>query len=304
MVNYLVGTGGWAYFPTGEKSKLNAYSKVFNFVEVNSTFYEYPSLRTVENWRRIVPSGFTFSVRCNQDLTHRIGLKPVNGAYEVLGRILEYCRILSAPYLILETPASYMFSDKNVSEAADFLGSVNLRGLRLVWENRSPLTPKAIDLMQGSKIVHSADLSKEEPFFSSDVLYTRLFGKGKHNIYQFSDSELKEIDYKILHSNATTVAMSYHGVRMNTDALRFVHYKKTGKFPSVTGLSGVASAKAVLAEDARFPTSKEALIEDQGWKIFDASAESRVHLADWLKCIPEGTYSSIDDVATALETTR
>jgi uncharacterized protein YecE (DUF72 family) len=48
MINYLVGTGGWAYFQVPGKPSLKAYSEVFNFVEVNSTFYEYPSQRTVE----------------------------------------------------------------------------------------------------------------------------------------------------------------------------------------------------------------------------------------------------------------
>ena len=78
MVEYLVGTGGWAYFNVPGKQPLKAYSEVFNFVEVNYTFYEYPDVRRVERWRRAVPEDFTFSVRCNQDLTHTIGLKPVD----------------------------------------------------------------------------------------------------------------------------------------------------------------------------------------------------------------------------------
>ena len=59
MTDYLVGTGGWAYFNASQehKSVLNAYSKVFNFVEVNYTFYEYPDIRRVERWRRTVPPG-------------------------------------------------------------------------------------------------------------------------------------------------------------------------------------------------------------------------------------------------------
>ena len=42
LTDYLVGTGGWAYFKVSGKPKLKAYSEVFNFVEVNYTFYEYP----------------------------------------------------------------------------------------------------------------------------------------------------------------------------------------------------------------------------------------------------------------------
>ena len=296
-----MGTGGWAYFPADAGSRLKAYSRVFNFVEVNSTFYEYPDPRRVESWRRMVPSDFTFSVRCHQDLTHRIGLKPTDDAYRVLGQTANYCNILRAPFLVLETPASYVFSDEAVEDARAVLSSSKLGGVRLVWENRSPLTKKAQSMMQDLNIVHSVDLSRQTPLFASDVLYTRLFGKGKHNIYQFTDKELEEIAHKVLNSKAKTVALSYHGVRMNTDALRFNNYLKTGTFPSITQFTGVAAAKAVLAEDANFPATKQALIDNQGWKIFDATSSNRLRLSEWLAKIPDKVYSSVEEVAQELE---
>jgi len=249
----------------------------------------------------MVPSDFTFSVRCHQDLTHRIGLKPTDDAYRVLGQTANYCNILRAPFLVLETPASYVFSDEAVEDARAVLSSSKLGGVRLVWENRSPLTKKAQSMMQDLNIVHSVDLSRQTPLFASDVLYTRLFGKGKHNIYQFTDKELEEIAHKVLNSKAKTVALSYHGVRMNTDALRFNNYLKTGTFPSITQFTGVAAAKAVLAEDANFPATKHALIDNQGWKIFDATSSNRLRLSEWLAKIPDKVYSSVEEVAQELE---
>jgi uncharacterized protein YecE (DUF72 family) len=85
------------------------YSEVFNFVELNYTFYDYPNIRLVEGWRKKVTKDFTFSVRCQQDLTHKIGLKPVDEAYQVLGQMVTYCRILEAPFLVLETPVGNVF---------------------------------------------------------------------------------------------------------------------------------------------------------------------------------------------------
>ncbi len=304
MTEYFVGAGGWAYFPVKVQPKLKAYAEVFNFVEVNSTFYEYPDPKVMEKWRRIVSPDFTFSVRCHQDLTHRIGLKPADEAYHVLGQMVAYCGILRAPWLVLETPASYVLDDQTVDEASALLASANLHGVRLAWEPRAQVTRKAQKMMQEHNIAHAVDLSRETPLFASDAIYTRLFGKGNHNIYQFSDDELKQIDNKILLSKAKTVSLAYHGVRMYTDALRFAHYKKTGTFPSVTGFTGVASARTVLAEDTQFPVEKGELVEKQGWKVFDASSEERIHLTDWLQLLPEKTYGSLDEVVSALEATR
>lgn len=301
VTQYLIGTGGWAYFNAPDKSSLEAYSRVFNFVEVNYTFYEYPEIRRVEHWRRIVPSGFTFTVRCHQDLTHRIGLRPVDEALEVFGQMIGYCRILNAPFLHLETPVSYSLNGTKLEEAKDFFSTIDSKGVKLAWEIRSPLTEEIVNLLCDFNIVHSVDLSRDEPALPSDVIYTRLFGKGKHNIYQFTDEELEEIDQKILKAETKTAVITYHGIRMNVDAIRFEQYKETGAFPQVTQFTGVDSARAVLSEDARFPSTKAELIEHQGWKVIDLTEKKRVHLSDLLSKLPERTYDSLETVVQELE---
>jgi uncharacterized protein YecE (DUF72 family) len=301
LTDYLVGTGGWAYFKVAGKPSLKAYSELFNFVEVNYTFYEYPDTHMVEQWRRTVPDDFTFAVRCHQDLTHRIGLKPVDEAYYVLGRMMSYCGILDAPFLVLETPARYVMIEDAVDRARDFLSSANLRGVRLVWEVRAPVTPAVVDLMRDFNAVHCVDLSRETPSVESDIVYSRLFGKGKHNIWQFTDNELLAVDQEIESINPRIAALSYHGARMNTDAARYMQYKKSGKFIPVTAFTGVDSARAVLSEDAKFPMSKSELIENQGWKVIDLSVDRRVHLSELLSKVPDKSYGSVDEVVEALE---
>jgi len=301
VTQYLIGTGGWTYFNAPNKSSLEAYSKVFNFVEVNYTFYEYPEIRRVEHWRRIVSKDFTFTVRCHQDLTHRIGLRPVDEAYTVFGQMIGYCRTLNAPFLHLETPASYGLDDAKLEETKAFFSTIDSKGVRLAWEIRSPLTRKAVNLLRDFNIVHSVDLSRDEPVLRSDTIYTRLFGKGKHNIYQFTDEELEEIDRKILKAETKTAVITYHGIRMNADAIRFEQYKETGAFPQVTQFTGIDSARAVLNEDAGFPSTKAELIEHQGWKVIDLTAKKRVHLSDLLSKLPERTYVSLDAVVQELE---
>jgi hypothetical protein len=69
----------------------------------------------------------------------------------------------------------------------------------------------------------------------------------------------------------------------------------------VTAYTGLASARAVLSEDAVFPSTKQSLISDQGWKVVDITAEKRVHLSDLLSKISENTYSSLNEVIRALE---
>jgi hypothetical protein len=212
-----------------------------------------------------------------------------------------YCQVLNAPFLVLETPKSYTFEKNEIEEAKQFFSTFNPKNVRLVWEMRAPITKDTSELMRELNIVHCIDLSVSEPSFWSDVAYTRLFGKGVHNIYQFTDEELEEIDQKILKSEARTVAVSFHGVRMIKDSFRLKEYKQTGVFPPVTEFIGVESARAVLSEDAEFPSSRARLIEHQGWKVIDLTADKRVHLSEMLLRIPEKTYNNIDEVIQSLE---
>jgi len=301
LTEYLIGTGGWAYFKIPNKSSLKAYSEVFDFVEVNYTFYEYPSVKMVERWRRTVPSDFTFTVRCHRDLTHRIGLKPVDEAYAVFSRMISICKILEAPFLHLLTPASYVFDDEKISQVKDLFSSIDLKGVRLAWEIRSQKETKLANIMRDFEIVHSIDLSRENPSSESDTIYSRVFGKGKHNIYQFTDDELKKIDRKAIDASVKMAIITWHGVKMTSDAARFKKYKETGNFLPVTAYTGVDSARAVLKEDARFPSTKAELIENQGWKVIDLTAEKRVHLSELLNKIHEKTYSDVKEVTKELK---
>ncbi len=297
MTDYLIGTGGWAYFKIPNKPSLKAYSEIFNFVEVNYTFYHFPSTQTVERWRRTVPRDFTFSVRCHQDLTHKIGLKPVDSAYETFYKTKMYAEILHTPYLVLETPSSFSVNDKT----RDFLFSLNLKGIQLVWEYRAPMVKAVSNLMQDLNIVQCVDLSRQQPDYNLDVTYSRLFGKGQQNIYQFTNNELVEIQLKAEQTRSKKVILSYHGARMHSDALRFKQHLISGKFMQATSAIGVDSARSVLSEDAFFPSTKSELVQSQGWKVIDVKVDRTAHLSEFLNNIPEKVYNNVDDVVKELE---
>ena len=80
----ILGTSGWYYpewegsfYERGEKRKLRAYSRVFSTVEINSTWYRYPSKGSVLGWLRYSPENFIFTAKLPQVITHtkKLGLK-------------------------------------------------------------------------------------------------------------------------------------------------------------------------------------------------------------------------------------
>jgi uncharacterized protein YecE (DUF72 family) len=302
---YLIGTGGWAYFHVPRLHSLVAYSKAFNFVEVNSTFYQIPPLKEVETWRRLVPPDFQFTVRAHRRLSHKGRLEPTQEALETFERMKQTCSILKADILHLQTPPSLKPTQTSIQQLREFLSSIDLGKLRLAMEVRgipsSKMPSDLLKTMQDYNIVHCIDLSKGEvPAYESDTLYSRLFGKGYYNIYQPTDEELREIDKKASTGRFEKVILSFHFVGMYKDAARLKVYRETGKFPMVTRSTGLSSLEEVLQKDASFPMTKQELIHHQGWKLFDLTEDKRILAREFLQKLPERTYHNTSEVMDTL----
>lgn len=85
-----IGTSGWSYprgegtwtghfYPRGKVNELEYYSRFFNAVEVNSSFYRPPNPAYVYNWVRRVPEDFLFTVKLWQKFTHPRMYKEATG---------------------------------------------------------------------------------------------------------------------------------------------------------------------------------------------------------------------------------
>ena len=57
------------------KSRLHYYSSIFNTIEINSSFYKTPMLKTYERWAADVPEDFQFTLKLSKDVTHAKELK-------------------------------------------------------------------------------------------------------------------------------------------------------------------------------------------------------------------------------------
>lgn len=81
-----LGTQGWNYdawvgpfYPEGTKAVdfLNVYSRAFDTVEVDSTFYAVPPAKTIRGWAQRTPPGFAFALKMPQEITHERRLRDV-----------------------------------------------------------------------------------------------------------------------------------------------------------------------------------------------------------------------------------
>jgi len=77
-----IGTSGWDYddwvgpFYDSDRGMFTSYAKLFDTVEVNSSFYTLLSERFYEGLARSAPPGFYFSVKMYRGVTHKRLLNP------------------------------------------------------------------------------------------------------------------------------------------------------------------------------------------------------------------------------------
>jgi uncharacterized protein YecE (DUF72 family) len=80
-----VGTSGYSFsqwkggfYPDDARPAdfLELYAKRLPTVEINNTFYRFPSEKVIEDWKQRTPAGFRFALKANRRLTHFMRLGP------------------------------------------------------------------------------------------------------------------------------------------------------------------------------------------------------------------------------------
>jgi uncharacterized protein YecE (DUF72 family) len=217
-----VGAGGWLEYKTnrlGGQSTLREYSKEFDFVEINSTFYRIMQPHTIELWRRSVPAIFEFSVKCYKALTHEIGLRPVEDAFRVFSMMQNYCKILDANILVMQTPPTLKLDDKFVGDARAFFNSAKIDKLRIAFEFRTmpgKMSTNLAGMLRDFNMIHTIDLTFEDPRFESNLLYSRVFGRPEKG-NMLDDRDLERIKTKVERSESHEVRIVGHSLKMIDD---------------------------------------------------------------------------------------
>lgn len=108
---YFLGCPQWQHpdwagrLPVGN-SPLARYSRVFNSVEGNTTFYATPSRQQGEQWRAQVPEDFRFLFKFPREITHDCLLKGVDGlAKRFLEGLAPLADVLGP--MLLQLPAAF-----------------------------------------------------------------------------------------------------------------------------------------------------------------------------------------------------
>jgi uncharacterized protein YecE (DUF72 family) len=197
-----IGTSGWSYnhwagkfYPADLKNSywLNYYSKEFNTVEINSSFYHLPKSQTFVNWGKNTGAGFLFSVKVSRYITH---IKRLLDCSEPLGRLLAAAKELGdklGPFLFQLPPS--LSEDR--SRLEDFL-KILPKNYRFAFEfrNESWFNKDVYNLLRDSGCAIVISSSHRFPYreeVTADFCYVRMHGPANLYCSCYSKDELKKI---------------------------------------------------------------------------------------------------------------
>jgi uncharacterized protein YecE (DUF72 family) len=219
-----------------------AYFKQFKVVEVQQTFYDPPSLATLEKWRQEAPAAFEFTMKAWQVITHfstsstyrRLrspftqqaraeagGFRWNRTTINAWQRTLECARVLRATAILFQCPASFKPTDENVAAMRHFFTEIKRpQGVTLLWEPRGPWPDDVVlTICRDLQLIHAVD-PFVRPSLTPELLYWRLHGNRSHYA-NYTDDELRQIWKWVSEHSETDAYVLFNNIPRVKDIKRF-----------------------------------------------------------------------------------
>jgi uncharacterized protein YecE (DUF72 family) len=183
-----IGTSGWQYdhwrgpfYPLDlPKSRwLAYYSQQLACIEINSSFYGFPSPKAIRSWLDAVPAGFRFALKASRYITHRKKLKDCG---EPLQRFLDWCGYFGDRLgpVLFQLPPRWRVNPDRLAAFLDLLPP----DLDCAFELRDPSwhTKAVYDLLAARRSAFcqfEIGGLRAPDRITADMIYIRLHGPGE-----------------------------------------------------------------------------------------------------------------------------
>jgi uncharacterized protein YecE (DUF72 family) len=202
-----IGTSGYHYkhwqgffYPKKISSDemLGFYSRQFDSVEVNNSFYRLPTDAAFDSWRQLTPANFVFAVKASRFLTHLKKLKDPESALEkLLPRASRLSHKLGP--ILFQLPPRWRVNPGRLEALLEALPT----DLRCAFEFRDeswirPDINKLLARFHAAFCIYELAGYHSPLTITSDFAYVRLHGPGLGKYQEsYSTSRLRRWDRQV-----------------------------------------------------------------------------------------------------------
>ena len=183
-----IGCSGWSYkdwdgnfYPKDLPSTeyLGFYSKVFDCVEIDSTFYRTPLPTMVEKWHKNTPEGFLFSPKFPKKITHDHKLENIESPLSWFYKSVSKLGDKLGPIVVQLPPSIKVDKHKEVME--EFLSRLDPKYSHAIeFRHKSWFTPETYSLLKKHNVAlcWSQNQYLTTPSeVTADFVYLRMVGE-------------------------------------------------------------------------------------------------------------------------------
>ncbi len=186
-----VGTSGYSYSWNLGKSLKWYIEQGFKTVEINSTFYGFPSSNMIIKWSD-TPETFIFSIKVNRSISHFSKLKNL----DLWERFVKLFGPMNSKirFWLIQMPPGYKASDSNIQNVISFIKATGDK--RIVMEFRdASWWGVSNKVMDAGAIFCSVDAPELPSTIvnSCGTAYMRIHGRTGWYSYTYSQEELDSI---------------------------------------------------------------------------------------------------------------
>jgi uncharacterized protein YecE (DUF72 family) len=209
-----VGCSGWRYWKwrdsfyegVPQNDWFKHYLKSFDTVEINASFYSWPTVAGVQSWRRQAgKEKFVYTVKVSEHITHIKRFKGTKTLVEDFGLIADILGERMGCFLF-QLPPSYRYTKSRLIDIAKQL--VPSRRNVVEFRHASWWNEEVYSAFRKAGIIFcscSGPRLPEELIRTTDEVYLRLHGPKRWYRHNYSNGELTEWADRIRASGAKRV---------------------------------------------------------------------------------------------------
>ncbi|CAN5565088.1 DUF72 domain-containing protein [soil metagenome] len=225
MSSILIGTSGYTYsWNKGKSTKFEwDINQGFNSVEINGSFYRFPTESWTNNWKKASGDKFMFSIKVHRSITHYTRLKG-NKSIKLWKRFKKSVEPIEdkVVFWLFQMPSTFKFNQEKAERLRIFANKAELNKKAVIefhdssWWSKAAL--KELEKIKFSLCSVDAPLLPKKILNLNNIIYLRLHGSTSWYNYVYSEKELKRIINKLQkkHANKKAVYLNNdHGMLPN-----------------------------------------------------------------------------------------
>ena len=191
-----MGCSGWSYgarvgpfYPkgTGLSDYLRLYSRAFDCVEIDSTFYGVPDTSAVKAWKDSTPGNFRFASKVPREITHE---RRLTGVERPMSAFIDRISLLGDKLgiVLIQLPPSFTFGE-GFERLSSMLNDIppDLK-FAVEFRHRSWFRDDVIDLLTRREVSMAwaeVPMTQTPAILTSPTAYVRLVGDRSISENQF-----------------------------------------------------------------------------------------------------------------------